>query len=424
MNAMTDTGRLTATYLIETPLDPAIPADVLAGEQSCGTFARVAGESDELRARARATVERIDELEPLPAPSVASAWLERRGTGGPWRRARVKVSFPIANFGTNLSTLAATVAGNLFDLGETTGVRLESLEIPRAYRDAFPRPRHGVAGTRALAGVNGRPLLGTIVKPNVGLSAVQTGELVGQLCEAGLDFVKDDEVCANPSHAPLAERVREVMKHVRAYRDRTGRNVIYAFNISDDADAMRRHAELVEREGGCCAMVSLNWCGFSSVEPLRRATGLAIHGHRNGYGAFSRHPAVGIGFDAYQALWRLTGIDHLHVHGLGGKFAQSDDEVVESARACLAPLGGDDAILPVFSSGQWAGTMPQTFARVRSDDLLFLAGGGILAHPDGPAAGVASLVQGWAAVRAGTPLAEHALHAPELRRALEFFGRG
>lgn len=419
-----DTGRLGATYLIETPLDPAIPADVLAGEQSCGTFARVAGESDELRARARATVERIDELEPLPAPSLASAWLDRRGTTGPWRRARVTVSFPIANFGTNLATLAATVAGNLFDLGETTGVRLESLEIPREYRDAFARPRHGVAGTRALAGVTGRPLLGTIVKPNVGLSAAQTGELVGQLCEAGLDFVKDDEVCANPAHAPLEARVREVMKRVRAYRERTGRNVIYAFNISDDADAMRRHAELVEREGGCCAMVSLNWCGFSSVELLRRATGLAIHGHRNGYGAFSRHPALGIGFDAYQALWRLTGIDHLHVHGLGGKFAQADDEVVESARACLAPLGGDDPILPVFSSGQWAGTMPQTFARVGSDDLLFLAGGGILAHPDGPAAGVASLAQGWDAVRAGTPLAEHARNAPELRRALEFFGRG
>jgi len=417
-----DTGRLAATYLIETPLDPAIPADVLAGEQSCGTFARVAGESDELRERARATVERIDELEPAGAPSLASAWLDRRGAAGPWRRARVTVSFPIANFGTNLPTLAATVAGNLFDLGETTGVRLESLALPRAYRDLFERPRHGVAGTRALAGVHTRPLFGTIVKPNVGLSARQTGELVGALCETGLDFIKDDEVCANPAHAPLAERVREVMARIRAYRDRTGRNVLYAFNISDDADAMRRHAELVEREGGCCAMVSLNWCGFSSVELLRRASGLAIHGHRNGFGAFSRHPALGIGFDAYQALWRLTGIDHLHVHGMGGKFAQADDEVVDSARACLAPLGADDPILPVFSSGQWAGTMPMTFERVRSEDLLFLAGGGILAHPDGPAAGVASLAQAWAAVRAATPLAEHARQAPELRRALEFFG--
>ena len=36
------------------------------------------------------------------------------------------ISFPIANVGTNLSTLAAIVAGNLFDLGEVTGLRLEN----------------------------------------------------------------------------------------------------------------------------------------------------------------------------------------------------------------------------------------------------------------------------------------------------------
>ena len=46
--------RFEATYLIETPLDPARVAEVMAGEQSCGTFTRVEGETDELRARARA----------------------------------------------------------------------------------------------------------------------------------------------------------------------------------------------------------------------------------------------------------------------------------------------------------------------------------------------------------------------------------
>ena len=64
---------------------------------------------------------------------------------------------------------------------------------------------------------------------------------------AGIDFVKDDEVCANPVHAPIADRVREVMARVRRYRDRRGRLVMVAFNITDDLDAMRRHAELVER---------------------------------------------------------------------------------------------------------------------------------------------------------------------------------
>ena len=49
-------NRFEATYLIETPLDPAHVAEVLAGEQSCGTFTRVEGETDALRERARATV--------------------------------------------------------------------------------------------------------------------------------------------------------------------------------------------------------------------------------------------------------------------------------------------------------------------------------------------------------------------------------
>ncbi len=168
------------------------------------------------------------------------------------------MSFPIANIGTNLPTLAATVAGNLYDLGETTGVRLLSLDLPPAYRAKFERPRRGIAGTRKTMGVPDRPLLGTIIKPNVGLNAEQTGALVGDLCEAGLDFIKDDEVCADPAHAPLAERIRAVMARVRRHQDKTGHYVMVAFNISDDIDAMRRHADLVEREGGSCVMASLN----------------------------------------------------------------------------------------------------------------------------------------------------------------------
>src|SRR5690606_9817443 len=116
--------------------------------------------------------------------------------------------------------------------------------------------------------------------------------------------------------------------------------------------------------------------------------------------------------------------DHMHVHGLQGKFSQEDQEVVDSARDCLAPLadGLDDQVMPAFSSGQWAGTVPATFAAVGSDDLLFMSGGGILAHPDGPAAGIASLRQAWRAAHEGMPLSDYAANAPELRRALEFFG--
>jgi ribulose-bisphosphate carboxylase large chain len=418
-------ARFTATYLIETPLEPAAVAEVMAGEQSCGTFARVHGETDALRERARATVTSVTELEAAEAPSLANAWLARKGIAGPWRRARIALSFPVANVGANLATLAATVAGNLYDLGEVTGMRLETISLPWSFRRHFALPQQGIAGSRRLTGVGQGPLVGSIIKPNVGLSASETAALVGKLCEAGLDFIKDDEISANPAHAPLEERVRAVMRVVRRHQDRTGKAVMIAFNITDETDAMRRHADLVAREGGLCVMASLNWCGFSAIETLRRSTDLALHGHRNGYGAISRHPLLGISFQAYQTLWRLTGVDHMHVHGLKGKFAQDDEEVVASATDCVTPLsdGADDRVLPAFSSGQWAGTAQPTWDAVGHADLLFMAGGGILAHPGGPAAGVASIRQAWQAVATGENIMVAAGRHPELRAALDVFGR-
>ena len=420
------TERIRAGYVIETPLDPAAVAEVMAGEQSSGTFTRVAGETDELRARARATVESVRLLGETDRPSLPNAWLERKGTKGPWRRAHIELSFPPANIGANLPTLSSTVAGNLYDLGEVTGMRLETLHVPASYRSRFDFPRVGIAGTRRAVGVPEGALVGTIIKPNVGFSAEQTAELVAGLCAAGVDFIKDDEICADPEHAPLAQRVPAVMRVVREHAERTGKHVMVAFNITDETDAMRRHADLVEREGGSCVMASLNACGYSAIQTLRRHTPLALHGHRNGFGALSRHPMLGIGFQAYQTLWRMAGVDHMHVHGLMGKFSQSDAEVIEGARDCYTPLAEglaqDDTVMPAFSSGQWAGTVPVTWDSVGRDDLLFMAGGGILAHPGGPAAGVTSIRQAWTAVRSGVSLADYAEQAPELAQALAFFG--
>jgi ribulose-bisphosphate carboxylase large chain len=421
---------LSATYLIETPLDPRKVAEVMAGEQSCGTFTRVAGETDALRERARAVVEAVDHVGDVAQPSLPNAFLERKGIGGPWHRARVRIAFPYENVGVNLPTLAATLAGNLYDLGEVTGMRLERVALPTSYRQQFDFPHYGIAGTRQATGVREGALVGTILKPNVGMSAGETAALVARLCAAGVDFIKDDEVCANPVHAPLAQRVPAVMAVVREHRAHTGKQVMVAFNITDETDAMRRHADLVAREGGNCVMVSLNWCGFSAVQTLRRHTDLAIHAHRNGYGAMSRDPMLGIGFQAYQTLWRLAGVDHMHVHGLQGKFAQTDEEVIESAHDCYTPLAVDatghdierDQVMPAFSSGQWAGTVPATWRAVGRDDLLFMAGGGILAHPDGPAAGVQSLRDAWGAVRAGQSLDDASRDAPALAAALRFFG--
>ncbi len=412
-----------ATYIVETPCPIADVAAMMAGEQSAGTFVRVDGETDELRARFGAVVVSTGQIGHSQTPTLRSAWVERKGLNGPCGVFRVVIDYPEDNVGVNLPTLASVVAGNLYDLGEVTGLKLIDVAVTPGYRARYELPQVGIDGTRALSSVPDRPLFGTIIKPNIGLSPEDIADLVARLCEAGADFVKDDEIAGTHPHAPVDARIRAVMDRVRRHRDRTGKLVMVAFNITDETDAMRRHADLLAAEEGTCAMVSLNWVGLSAVQTLRRHSPLAIHGHRNGFGGMGRHPLLGMGVRAYQALYRLAGIDHLHVHGMGGKFSDLDEDVTEAARHCLTPMtAGDDRVMPVFSSGQWAGTLPHTLDRIGSDDLMFLSGGGIMAHPGGPAAGLASLRQAHEAVDAGIPLEQYARTHAELAQAMTRFG--
>jgi ribulose-bisphosphate carboxylase large chain len=411
----------TARYFVESSVASDKVAQVIAGEQSSGTFLALAGETEALKARSRARVVRVDPLPPVLEPSLHSAFVERRPHGGVFHRAEIEIAFPIANVGANLAALLATVAGNLYELGEVTGLRLLSLDLPQDYAAAFAGPQFGIPGTRRLAGVAGRPLIGTIVKPSIGLTPAETAALVDDLCAAGIDFVKDDELIADPPYAPFVERLSAVMPVLHRHADRTGRMPMYAINISGGIDDMLRRHDAVLEAGGTCVMASINAVGFAGVEHLRRHAQLPIHGHRNGWGAFTRHPALGFAFDAYQTLWRLAGIDHLHVNGIRSKFWEPDDSVVRSARACLAPLPGLMPLMPVFSSGQWAAQAPDLYAQLGSVDLMHLAGGGIIGHPDGIAAGVESMRAAWEAAVAGVELATYARSHPALGRALEHF---
>jgi ribulose-bisphosphate carboxylase large chain len=413
--------RITAEYLVETPLSLEAAAEVMAGEQSTGTFTRVPGETNELRERFAARIESIEKLDSCTTPSLPGAHVPQGGQS--YQRGRVRISFPLENIGPNLPTIISTVAGNLFELRQLSGLRLLDIEFPTELAQFFPGPAFGVDGTRRLTGVYGRPIIGTIVKPSVGLTPRQTAELVRTLGEAGVDFVKDDELMANPPHSPFDERVKEVMNVVHDMADSTGRKLMYAFNITDQLDRMREHHDTVLEAGGTCVMISLNSVGFAAVEYLSRRFAIPIHGHRNGWGIYYRHPALGMDFTAYQKLWRLAGVDQLHVNGLKNKFCESDESVVRSIKACLTPLLGDTLLMPVVSSGQWGGQAVETYRETRTMDIMYLAGGGILAHPGGPAAGVSAIRQAWEAAANEIPLDAFALGHPELQQSLNFFGQ-
>ncbi len=413
-----------ATYLIETPHSLEHAAAVLAGEQSSGTFVAVPGETIELKEKYGARVLRIDELEPAAQPSLPGSKASRAAGAPPlYRRGRVLVSFPLHNFGPSLPSMLSTVAGNLYELQELSGVRLEDLHLPDAFSRRYPGPAFGVEGTRRVAKVEGRALVGTIIKPSIGLSIDALRPLVRTLATAGLDFIKDDELCADPPYAPFEQRAAAVLDEIERVADRTGKRCLYALNITGDIDHMLRSHDTVRDLGGTCVMINVNAVGVAALAHLRRHCELPIHGHRAMYGALARDPWLGIGFRAFQKIYRTAGVDHLHVGGFSGKFYESNAEVAQSIRDCLTPLYGDYRAMPVISSAQWAGSAVDIYSATRTTDVLHLAGGGIIGHPGGIAAGVRSMQQGWEAAIAGAPLADYARTRPELAAAIDKFGK-
>lgn len=412
-----------ATYLIETayPLEQA--AEIMAGEQSSGTFVKTPGETDELKARHAAHIESIQEQGEVAQPSLPGSRVPKGTASAQYRRAEVTLSWPLENVGVNLSNLMATVAGNLFELAPFSALKLRDIRVPSSYRAAYPGPQFGTSGTRKLIGVHDRPIIGTIIKPSVGLSPEQTARQVETLIEAGLDFIKDDELMGDSPHSPFDRRVDAVMEVIHRYADRHGKKPMFAFNLSGDIDDMLHRHDYVLEKGGSCVMASLNWVGISGMVKLRQHSQMPIHGHRNGWGLYSRSDAIGLEFPAYQTLFSLAGADHLHTNGIRNKFCESDESVIRSIRSCLNPPGGGYPVTPVISSGQWAEQAYDTYQAVPSVDLMYLCGGGITGHPGGLAAGVRSIQLAWEGAMQGQTIYDLQDQHEELRQAIELYGR-
>ena len=116
--------RLEADYIIETAFDPREAVEIMAGEQSSGTFIALAGETPELKARSAARVERLEIIGEVNAPSLPGSGSPKSGHAARRVQARVTLSWPKANVNASLTNLLATVAGNLFELKQFSGLRL------------------------------------------------------------------------------------------------------------------------------------------------------------------------------------------------------------------------------------------------------------------------------------------------------------
>lgn len=420
---MSDT--IVLTYRIETPGSVETLANKIASDQSTGTFVPLPGETPELKARVAARVLDVRPLDPVSEPAFGRSHDDLRYATR-FNCGEADIAFPIEAVGTDLAALMTIAIGGTYSIKGFSGIRVTDLKLPPAFAAAYPGPQFGIEGSKRLTGVSGRPIIGTIVKPALGLRPPESAAMVRELAEAGVDFIKDDEKLMSPAYSPLADRVKAIMPVILDHEQRTGKKVMYAFGISaTDPDEMMRNHDLVAEAGGNAAVVNINSVGMGAMSFLRKRSKLALHAHRNGWDILTRHPSLGMDFAVYEKFWRLLGVDQFQINGIGAKYWEPDASFVRSFKALDRPIFSEaDKPLPVVCSGQWGGQAPATFAAVETTDIMYLCGGGVVSHPGGPGAGVRAVRQAWEAAVAGIALDTYAASHPELAASIRAFASG
>ncbi len=234
----------------------------------------------------------------------------------------VKFAFPAENLDVKLggiTNLWPMVAGEVFNFHFIKSAALIDLDLPDSFQKYYRGPGFGIEGVRDLVGVEKGPIFGSILKPNLGLDPERSAQTIAILAEAGFNFIKDDEICVNPSLCPLKERVQSIIKVLDEYRQKSGRNVLYAANVTSDFSVLGKAAEIAVTAGAGGLMIDPFCTGMSAMDYLRRNFDLPIYAHRVGYGLFCSGPNFSIGYDVFTKLFRMLGADFSHVGGIWGK---------------------------------------------------------------------------------------------------------
>lgn len=337
----------------------------------------------------------------------------------------VTCEFPAEDFSIGCGSvpqILSVIAGNLFGLGSIKAVRLEDVTFPRSILDQFKGPKFGAVGIRERLHRPEEPLVGTIVKPKIGLSPSKTAEYVYEAGSGGLTNSKDDETLVDQAFCPIEDRTTAVAEALDRLEEE-GRYMMHAVNVSTRSDRIVELAEKVQEWGAREIMVDVLTCGFGCVQALAEdpSVKVPIHVHRTMHGAMTRDPLHGINMVAFTKLVRMVGGDALHIGTLGvGKMSggmQDDSNLV----ACLGDQVPYRSMMPVCSGGVHPGLVAEIVRR-SGMDVQIQAGGGVAGHPGGVRAGAMAMSQAVRAAFEGISAAEYAGTHDELRIALEKWG--
>ena len=387
-------------YRVTTDLTMEKAAEAIAAEQSTGTWTGIStldrGRFDSLGAR----VTRIE-------------------------GDMITVEYPAEDFSIEVGSvpqILSVIAGNLFGLGALKGVRLEDVSFPKSIASQFNGPKFGADGLREILGRPEKPLVGTIVKPKIGLSPEKTAEYVYEAGSGGLTNSKDDETLVDQPFCPIDERTVAVAEALDTLKEE-GHLMLHAINVSTRGDKIVELAEQVQEWGAKQIMVDVITCGFGAVQALAEDPSIKvpIHVHRTMHGAFTKDPLHGIAMLPITKLVRMCGGDALHIGTLGAGKMSAGAHDDGNLAACL----GDDVpyktVMPVCSGGVHPGIVSDITDRAGMN-VQIQAGGGVAGHPDGVIGGARAMSQAVDAAFLGISAEEYAKSHEELAKALAKWG--
>jgi ribulose-bisphosphate carboxylase large chain len=333
-----------------------------------------------------------------------------------------RIAYPLSLFEKgNMPNILSSIAGNVFGLKALENLKLVNIELPNDLLNSFKGPKFGIQGIRKLLKIFNRPLVGTIIKPKLGLKTIDHAKVAYNAWMGGCDVVKDDENLSSQIFNSFEDRIIQTLSAKEKAEKNTGERKVYMANITAETNIMLERAEFVQDHGGNYIMVDILTCGFSALQTLRNQNfKLVIHAHRAGHAAFTKKPEHGIAMKVIAKVSRIIGVDQLHVGTVVGKMSETKDEVIENIEALKSDMGNLKKVMPVASGGLHPSLVP-TLMETFGNDFIIQAGGGIHGHPNGTTSGAIAMRQAVDAILNGKSLDEYSQFHEELKKALNLW---
>jgi 2,3-diketo-5-methylthiopentyl-1-phosphate enolase len=401
-----------ATYWIQADknMDMALMGQILAIEQTTGTWVPVPGETPEVRAKHVAKVIGVYE-----APSYEYGLPEDIKS----RQYIIQIAFPSANVEDQLPMLLTATIGNI---SMVPNFKLLDLRMPRTTLDQYQGPSFGIDGWYKALGINkGRPLLNNMIKPCSGYPLEVGARLFKDVAMGGCDVIKDDELIANMRYNDAVERVKTYMAIEKQVFEETGEHTLYTVNVTDRLPRMFDLAKRCIDAGANAMMVNYLAVGPEAMRGLAEdpAINVPILAHMDVAGVYFMSPQQGISSPIiFGKIPRLCGADGIVLpFSQGGKGIYMNDRFMATCRNLIYPFGNLKPTLPMPSGGITPANVPDIINAL-GKDIMIGSGGGIHAHPKGPTAGTRAFRQAIDAVLKGIPMDQYSQEHEELGVAL------